>query len=218
MSILSARLLAALDFLKGSKILADVGCDHGYLPIAAIHSGTVVKAIASDNKMGPLEKARENIQKAGLHHQIETILCDGLSLIPHEVDTVAILGMGGEQIAKILNDGPLQSVKTLILGPNSETGIVRRWLENNGFTITDERFVKDRQHLYQIIKAIPGTMTLDSQEATFGPLNIARQDPLMLSYVDHEINKLTLALSKTTSTIKQAEIQQKINELKGVRR
>jgi len=40
----------------------------------------------------------------------------------------------------------------------------------------------------------------------------------MLSYVDHEINKLTLALSKTTSTIKQAEIQQKINELKGVRR
>ncbi len=218
MSPLSARLQAALDFLIDSHVLADVGCDHGYLPIAAIQNQKVSKAIASDNKVGPLEKARDNILKAGLQNQIETILCDGLRLLPNNVDTVAILGMGGEQIAKILNDGPLNTIKTLILGPNSEAGVLRKWLASHGYTIVDERFIEDRKHLYQIIKATPGMMTLDAQEATFGPLNILKQDPLMLKYVDFELHKLTEAYQKTTSLAKKAEIQTKIDELRGVRR
>ena len=43
--------------------LADVGCDHGYLIIEAYLNGKVNKAIAIDNKEGPLESAKSNISK-----------------------------------------------------------------------------------------------------------------------------------------------------------
>jgi len=217
MFTLSKRLSAALRFLHGSRYLADIGCDHGYLPIEAVKSGIIQKAIASDNKQGPLDKARINIREAGLETVIETMLADGISLLPSFVDTVAVLGMGGDQIAKILDAGDTSAIETLVLGPNSEAASVRRWLESHGFLITDEAFIKDHRHYYQIIQAKKGCMVLDPREAAFGPINIKRQDPLMLEYLAYEISKLSLGLQKA-SIAKRLELEDKINALKGVYR
>ena len=75
--------------------LADIGTDHGYVPIYLVEKGIVPSAIAMDVRRGPLEKAAHNIKVHGLEQLIQTRLSDGLKqLRENEADTVLIAGMG----------------------------------------------------------------------------------------------------------------------------
>ena len=103
---LSPRLKTVLSFVKG-KCLADIGTDHGYLPIEACLEGIIEQALACDYFPGPLSKAVENIRRFGLESQIETRLGFGLEpLTPGEADCVVISGMGGMKIISILDKSP----------------------------------------------------------------------------------------------------------------
>ena len=42
-------------------VIADIGTDHGYVPIYLYKKGKIRKAYASDVRKGPLEKCRQNI-------------------------------------------------------------------------------------------------------------------------------------------------------------
>ena len=50
------RLIAGL-IKKGSKV-ADIGTDHGYLPIFLVKSGITDRVIAMDVRKGPLKKQK----------------------------------------------------------------------------------------------------------------------------------------------------------------
>ena len=86
------RLLAEMTPHGGR--LADIGTDHGYLPVWLLQEGRIPSAIAADVGAEPLEHARrtaEEYETQGLDFR----LCDGLSGIePEETDTVVIAGMG----------------------------------------------------------------------------------------------------------------------------
>ena len=85
---------------------ADVGTDHGFVPIRLIESGKVKHVVAMDVRKGPLERACEHVGEYHMEDQIETRLSDGLKeLKPGEADTVIIAGMGGELMLRILRDG-----------------------------------------------------------------------------------------------------------------
>ena len=75
---LSARLGALFDMVPPCAFAVDVGCDHGYIPIALVESGKCPRALACDINAGPLAKAEENIHAAGLSEQIGTCLSNGL--------------------------------------------------------------------------------------------------------------------------------------------
>ena len=75
---LSKRLEMIASFVKPGSRLADIGTDHGYIPIALTERGVILSALAMDVRKGPLERAREHIGEAGLAEQIETRLSDGL--------------------------------------------------------------------------------------------------------------------------------------------
>lgn len=66
MQKLSKRLQAAADFVTEGSRVADIGTDHGFLPIYLVQSGKCRRIIAMDIKAGPLERAREHIAAAGL--------------------------------------------------------------------------------------------------------------------------------------------------------
>ena len=215
MAPLSKRLQVALSFLNQATYLADIGCDHGYLPIEAIKSKIVSKAIASDNKIEPYLKAKTNIELENLSHLIKAKHQDGIVNLPTTVDAISILGMGGEVMVQILENGCLENIKILVLGPNSEAKQVRYFLENNHFKIDDEAFIQDHGHYYQIIRAIKGEMHLTPLEAAYGPLNIQRQTKELLAFVNHEITKLTKSLEHASEASK-LEIITKINEMRGV--
>ena len=90
---LSKRLYAVSALVSDGMIVADVGTDHGYIPIALCLEGVIPSALAMDVNPGPLERAKEHIQQFDLETDIHTRLSDGVqALCPGEADSVLIAG------------------------------------------------------------------------------------------------------------------------------
>ena len=159
------RLNAILSFVEGAKTLADIGTDHGFLPIAACMLNKNMRAFACDANPGPLARAVENIKLYGLEDRIDTLLGYGLEPLLDKrnciYDCVVIAGMGGMNIVEILRsssdafrlDGfQLQKkIKKLIIQPQRDVQLVRETMFDLGFEITDEVTAEDRGHSYTII-------------------------------------------------------------------
>ena len=104
---LTARLRVLAELVLQDSRLADVGTDHAYLPVWLQQRGVISRAVVSDLRQGPLDRARSTAEKYGLTGRMDFRLCDGLSAIrPEEADTIAIAGMGGETVAAILAAAP----------------------------------------------------------------------------------------------------------------
>lgn len=156
MSILKphGRLSLCADFVREGSRLADIGTDHGYLPIALCQSGKIPSAIACDINPLPLRSAEENIAKFGLSKMIKTRLSDGLKeLAPDEVDDIVIAGMGGELIRDILAAAPWvkDEAKHLVLQPMTHHDDLIRWLYENGFAIIQQAAVLDDGKYYTVL-------------------------------------------------------------------
>lgn len=92
---LSDRLQAVASMVTENSRLADVGTDHGYIPIYLCEMGKIPSAIAMDVKKGPLLRAKMNIERYHMQEKIRTRLSDGvLKLNPDEADSVVIAGHG----------------------------------------------------------------------------------------------------------------------------
>jgi len=153
---LSDRLHIIASMVTPGSILADVGCDHGYLPIWLVSRGIIPKAVALDVNRGPLQRAEEHIRSCGMESRIETRLSDGLAALqPGECSTLVIAGMGGPLMERILEDGMdlLPGFIELILQPQSDIPHFRGWLYDHGLAVLDERMVKEEGKFYTIIKA-----------------------------------------------------------------
>lgn len=153
-------------FVTPGNRLADVGTDHGYIPIALVQEKIIPSALAMDVNPGPLERAKQHIRESHLESDIHTRLSDGVqSLQPGEADSVLIAGMGGALTVKILQEGRevLRTVKELILQPQSEIDKVRRYLEQAGYKITKEDMVWEEGKYYQVMKAEAGEMHYDCE-------------------------------------------------------
>ena len=154
---LSPRLDAIAALVPNGARIADVGTDHALLPVKLLLSGRCSSAVATELRPGPLSRAKSNAEKYGVE-KIRFILCDGLEEIrPGEVDTVIIAGMGGENIAGILERAPwTNDGVTLLLQPMSRPEELRRFLCSAGFEITSERLVMDSGRIYSVICARGG--------------------------------------------------------------
>lgn len=153
--IRSKRLRAVADMVSPGYSLADIGTDHGFIPIDLVAAGTCPFALAMDINQGPLERARAHIREEGLEERIQTRLSDGLvGLEAGETDTILIAGMGGPLILRILQEESAKAVaaKELVLSPHSEWELVRRSLWADGFRITDEDMVYEDGKYYIILK------------------------------------------------------------------
>lgn len=156
---LTPRLRAIADQVpKGAK-LADIGTDHGYLPVWLVLNGVVDSAIAADLRKGPLERAKQTAARYGVEGKLRFRLCDGLAgIAPEEADVIAIAGMGGDTIAAILAAAPWTREKTLLLQPMTAQPELRRWLSAHGYAIQSERAAREGQRLYCVLAASGGEM------------------------------------------------------------
>lgn len=168
--------------IENGRGLIDVGTDHGFLPAALAAGGYSGKLFASDINAMPLSRARETAHACGAEDRIVFLLSDGLDACPKdEIDTIVMAGMGGELICRILDRAEwcLEHSYTLILQPMTKIEVLRYWLANNGFQLTEERLVEDGGILYQIIKArYSENMSLKDAELFTGSLRNIRNDPL----------------------------------------
>ena len=90
------RLRAAADWVEPCDIIADIGCDHGRLGAMLLLENRAKHLIASDISEKSLQKAKHCLQRHGLTGRAEFTVADGLEALDQKVDTVCILGMGGE--------------------------------------------------------------------------------------------------------------------------
>ncbi len=141
---LSDRLSMVSSLLGNANVIADVGCDHGYLPIYLLESGAYSSAIAMDVNEGPLCKARENIRLHNLSERIDIRLSDGVSeLNVGEADSISICGMGGNVMMHILQMGEtvFKSTSVIVIQPQSEYALLRKYLLEKGYVFDDEDIV-----------------------------------------------------------------------------
>lgn len=152
---ISKRLEIVAKMVTKGNVVADIGTDHGYVPIYLVKELGCPHVIAMDVAKGPLSKARENIAAHCVSDKIETRLSNGLSkLAEYEADTVIIAGMGGQLIMNILQEGKkvLETVEEIILSPQTEIAKVRHFLAENGYIIHEEEMFNDDGKTYVVFK------------------------------------------------------------------
>ena len=154
---LTDRLAAAVSLIPQGAVIADIGTDHAYIPVSVCESGLSVG------------HCRLTCIKAG------------------EVDGAVICGMGGPLMVRILQTSYAvwQSLKFVVLQPQSDAGALRRYLYEHGWHIKDERLVIDDGRLYELMRAVPGQAgALPDWIYDIGPVNWQRRDPLLSRKVD----------------------------------
>ena len=220
---MSERLLAVASLVTPGSRTADIGTDHGYVPVYLVENGIVPSALAMDVRKGPLARAEETVTGAGLSDRIDLRLSDGLEkLKPGEADTAVLAGMGGMLICHILTSHPetTASLKELVLEPQSEVDKVRRLLSEIGFAITDERMIFEDGKYYPVIQAEKQTSSpaaLDEMEAHFGPVLLQRRDPILRKYLAWQIQvceQITVRLAMAGSENSMQRLQEVKEELR----
>lgn len=196
---LSKRLQMNVSLIPKGARVGDIGCDHGYASIFLARE-KACRVIAMDVREGPLSHARENILRARLSTAVECRLSDGLKgLVPGEVDTVLLGGMGGMLIASILERAPkvMRQIQTVVLQPQSDWRQVRLCLLGLGFVIDQEKFCVDAGKDYLAIRArrLPEIERgrLESPytdaELTFGRYLPRHRDMAYRDYLERERDK-----------------------------
>lgn len=200
MNRLSERLMHIAGQVSVGQTLADVGCDHGYLPIYLVRKGCMQRAIAMDINEGPLQRAREHIEREALGAYIQTRMSDGLEkLCPGEADAVVIAGMGGNLTIDILTRGEavVRTLDQLILEPQSELAAVRAFLRENDYFIEAEDLVLEDGKYYPILRVLPQKSSdalVFSKESglstgvldAYGHRLLAEHHPVLLSFLKKE--------------------------------
>lgn len=224
MELLDDRLTAVARYVLPGSIVADIGTDHGYLPVYLVAAGVCPQAVAGEVNWQPYESALKTVQEHGLTDWISVRQGDGLAVVkPGEVDTVVVAGLGGTTIQQILAGSPdvLTQVRRLILQPMVGAGNLRRWLLTNGWQIVDEELVAEAEFLYIIIVAEPGRQSLENALLLdIGPVIWEKRDPLLGEYLKRRIAqlervKVELARGRSFAAVsKMAKITRQIEEMR----
>jgi len=153
---LGKRLSKILSFVSfNADCCFDVGSDHGKLTYALLKEKNVKKVIASDISLPSLMKTKNLIEKSEFKTRVDYICCDGLTGYPKEqkADYVIIVGMGGNEIVKIMEKiENFSAYSNFILEPMQDAAVLREYLLKNGFEINNDELIEERGKLYSIIK------------------------------------------------------------------
>ncbi len=193
---LSGRLLAIAAFVGPGERVADVGTDHGYIPVWLAQRG-YSGLVATDLRQGPLDRAKASAALYGVTEQITFQCTDGLSGIDGDcVDTVIVAGMGGETICHILGAAPwTRQGKKLILQPMSKPEILVAWLGEQGYALTAADLAAENGKLYCIYCAQGGSASpVSLGDSYLPPVLLQCGSPLLEAYIDEKIDKLERAV------------------------
>ena len=210
---LSKRLQAVAGFVSDGYSVADVGTDHGYIPIY-LADGSRAKIIAMDINEGPLSRAAEHIIANRLEMLIETRISDGLkALKPGEVQSVILAGMGGSLVINILSARPevTASIEEFILQPQSEMSKVREFLQENDFIVRAEEMILEDGKYYPILYVRHGQdQAYKPAELRYGRMLLQSSHPVLRRFIEREIaqqEQILLQLSDQKS--KAAEFRKR---------
>ena len=212
----SLRLKLIANLVDKNSIVADIGTDHGIVPIYLSKEEISKKIIAADISEKSLNKLCEKLE---LNPQIDNIdlrVGNGLSVLkPFEVDTIIISGMGGNLIEEIITDSmeSAKSANSIILGDNNEGEQIRHFLHENGFKIVDEVDLYENEKYYQILKVKTGLEIYnDDIDYEFGKILIEKKSENLLKFINEEINSMENIVSHLNN-IESDSSKERLEEL-----
>ena len=194
---LSVRLQSIADIIKIQNIIADIGSDHGKLPVYLIKNKLAKTVLATDISAHSLEKTRLLADGNGLGHDIITFLGDGLKPLKeygYKVDLGIIAGMGGLEIIKIL-ESDIQFIQHYIFSPQQNTSALRKKLNEFDYKIIKDFIVLDKGKFYDIIEAEKGCQDLTPDQIKWGLDNLNKPSKDFLMYLDKKIKIMEHAIS-----------------------
>ena len=186
------RLKLVGDYVDKGSVPLDIGCDHAKLSIYLLKEKNFPFVYASDNKIGPLNQARENVNYYNLADKIELIKADGLNSLNDKIDTITVTGMGGLTINKMFleNKNKLTNIKTIILSPNNFIKEVRETINKLGYYLKDEELVEESDKLYHILVFSKGNKTYSDKELYLGPILMTKNKKIIKKYYRNELSNL----------------------------
>lgn len=225
---LTDRLLKIASLVDEGKKIADIGTDHGYIPVYLLNNNKIDYAILADVNKGPLENAKKEVRHNKLDEKVDLRLGSGLEVLnPNEVDEVIIAGMGGILISELLEakKSVSQTVDKLILQPMQAQNELRKYLYNNGYEILNEVLVKEDFRIYEIIVAKytgKNTEVNDDIYYEIGSKLIENNDKLLHEFINKKINSYEGIISKlegkngASIEVKRNSTINNIKKLKGL--
>ena len=232
MKKLSDRLQVIADFISPGERMADVGTDHGFLPLFLWEREICPHVILCDVNEGPLAKARANLDKLVPGEAFDLRLGSGLEPFePEEADAVVIAGMGGLLIADILEHdlAKTRRFKKIILQPRNAQDKLRQYLLEKNLTITAEKLVREGRYICEILVVEPQeNWTYEfSEPGEFiaGPMLFKSRDPLLPEFLDRKIEAYGKILSARTlrsvpgeDEVSTEDLQKQLESLKQLRK
>ena len=204
---LSPRLAAVAELVPCEARVVDIASGHGLLPQWLLACRRARACIATERD----RQAAGRLRRPGRASGVEIRVGDGLDALEpgDDVDVLVMAGLGARSMLRILSAGVFDvgALHRLVLQPQTESGLLRRWLVERGRAIIDERLVVDRGRFYVVIAAEPANGTErpahprlgfdDLMEA--GPCLVRSGGPVVLRYWRRTADRLegVLALSTT---------------------
>lgn len=193
------RIRAVVNCVEQAEVVADIGCDHGYVAALLLIENRARRVIACDISGPSLQKARELSESIGLGDQFECRLGDGLATLnPQEADVAVIAGVGGQLICDMLRREPqtAKALKRLVLAPNRNEAELRQYLVENGFCINAEALAYDNGRYYSVSCVEPGCGRREEDAFYYevGRKLIESGHPLLEGYLRNKINQKKVIL------------------------
>lgn len=199
---LTDRLLKIASLVSDGKKIADIGTDHGYIPVYLLKEGKVPFAVLADVNKGPLDNAHKEVIQNNLLDKVDLRLGSGIEILEiGEVEEVIIAGMGGILISELLEAKKevAHNVEKLILQPMQAQEELRYYLLNNGYEILEEVLVREDFRIYEIIIAkYTGKNTIIEDEIYYevGIKLLENKDSLFNDFIEKKIKTYSSIVNK----------------------
>ncbi|EOY7241541.1 TPA: tRNA (adenine(22)-N(1))-methyltransferase TrmK [Clostridioides difficile] len=199
---LTDRLLKIASLVSDGKKIADIGTDHGYIPVYLLKEGKAPFAVLADVNKGPLDNAHKEVIQNNLLDKVDLRLGSGIEILEiGEVEEVIIAGMGGILISELLEAKKevAHNVEKLILQPMQAQEELRYYLLNNGYEILEEVLVREDFRIYEIIVAkYTGKNTIIEDEIYYevGIKLLENKDSLFNDFIEKKIKTYSSIVNK----------------------
>ena len=209
------RIEAISQLIDNDESVIDIGCDHGFLAKMLRTKGNNKLIICSDNKIGPLNNARNNLIG---YDNINFELTDGVDNIDTVCDVCVLAGMGHNTVISIIenNESYFRNCKKIIIQVNSVVAQMRQYLSNHKFQIIDECMVYDYKY-YQIMVVKTGQQRLNELQIEFGPVLLEKKGDVFLQCYQKQLNHFQSLLSTLPENHPdRSQLSKKIEQIKSV--
>lgn len=216
--MLSKRLQSIFSLIEKGQNVADIGCDHGYLLIELYKNGISKTLLGVDNKIGPLNIAKANIEKERFTSNINLSLSDGLDSVTSKYNCVVLAGLGSDTIIKIIekNLEKLNFIDTFIVDSHTDIENIRRFFVMHNYFIDKEVLLMEKNILYTIIRFKKGNFSYSDLEFKYGPYLLKNKDDNFIKIYTDRINYLQSIVNNQTNEKYIKKINEEIEELNKI--